>query len=120
MRLRIIGVLLIASLPITAANGEGSISRGVGAMTCGEFAKTYSKDPGLTEELAYAWAQGFMTATNVAVVTTGGKQFRDLAGDTKMQRAYIRSYCDEHPLADFMTAVVELYGTLPWVKAVSN
>ncbi len=36
------------------------------------------------------------------------------------QQATIRSYCNDHPLADYVQAVVVLYNSLPIEKALKH
>jgi hypothetical protein len=57
------------------------------------------------------WAQGFMSGAN-ASLTNG--QYRDLAAlSLDAQKESLRNYCDEHPMAQFGKAVLDLYGKLP-------
>ena len=44
-------------------------------------------------------------------------QYRDLEAMTmEAQQKSLASYCDEHPMAEFVKAVLDLYGKLPLKK----
>jgi hypothetical protein len=44
-------------------------------------------------------------------------QYRDLQAMTlEAQEQSLRNYCDEHPMAEFVKAVLDLYGKLPLKK----
>jgi hypothetical protein len=113
-RAGIVALCLGASLAsASAAETLPSVSRGIGGKTCGEFAANYAKDTG-TEIIWFTWAQGFMSATNYATLNFR-KNIRDLSGDIEIQQRQIRQYCDAHPLAEYGSAVLDLYLSLPLV-----
>jgi hypothetical protein len=62
------------------------------------------------------WAQGFMSGENLSQFASDG-QYRDLEAMTdEAQEASLRNYCDEHPMAEFYKAVMDLYSKLPVKK----
>jgi len=65
------------------------------------------------ELLYFTWAQGFMTAVNFAKIQHNSS-FKELNGwSTEEQERHIREYCDQHPLGDFMDAILDLLQFLP-------
>jgi hypothetical protein len=87
---------------------------GLGATACGKLAQDYRQNPTLIETGMMTWAQGFMSGAN-ASLTNG--QYRDLQAMTiEAQEARLRSYCDEHPMAEFVKAAIDLYFKLPLKK----
>jgi hypothetical protein len=66
------------------------------------------------ENAMLTWAQGFMSSSNVNL---DKGQYRDLAAmSLDAQKASLRNYCDEHPMAEFVKAVIDLYFKLPMKK----
>jgi hypothetical protein len=54
-----------------------------------------------------------MSGLNVAGGASG-RDVKDLAGTkTKDEESEIRNYCDQHPMSDLATAVMQLYISLP-------
>ena len=87
---------------------EEMIFRGVGAVTCGEFARQYSIRPDFAELMFLTWAEGYMSARN-DLLFTDRKEFRDLNSKSdEEQFAHLRLYCDQHPLSNFVDAVYDL------------
>jgi hypothetical protein len=71
---------------------------GIGAVSCGKVADGYRQDPTQVEGVMLAWAQGFMSGSNVSL---GNGQYRDLTAMTlDEQKKSLRAYCDAHPLAE--------------------
>jgi hypothetical protein len=84
---------------------------GVGVISCGKIAQDYQRNPTEIEKVMMTWAQGFMSGANAAY---GKEQYRDLAAMTlEAQEQSLRSYCDEHPMAEFYKAAADLYFKLP-------
>ena len=99
-----------------ATNAEQGQFVGIGSDTCGVFAQDYRKDGAAVENIYFTWAQGFMSGMNGMLVNEA-KGFRQLtAKSTSEQKAFIRSYCSQHPLDDYPTAVVALFRSLPVVS----
>jgi hypothetical protein len=84
---------------------------GAGAVTCAKFAKAYAVAPQVTEDLYYSWALGFMTGLNMEnpdnlfAVLNATSQHDELSA--------IRNYCDAHPPAKYIDAVLDLYLSMP-------
>jgi hypothetical protein len=89
---------------------------GTGSVSCGKIAEDYRKLPADVEIWMMHWAQGFMSGANLNQWTSNG-QYRDLQAMTlEAQEQSLRNYCDEHPMAEFVKAVLDLYGKLPLKK----
>lgn len=100
--------LLYAS-PIAAQDGAG---RGVGTTSCSQYAQLHKVNPKVTEQVFAAWAQGFMTGFNFSTVRE--RHFRDMSVKTiEAQNEHIRLYCNGHPLASYVQAVLDFFATLP-------
>jgi hypothetical protein len=88
---------------------------GAGMSTCGAFGQLYARSTTI-EEVYFQWAQGFMTGMNVGKVVNTGT-IRDLNSEpTPDQMAAIRQYCNDHPLASYEDAVVDLFSHLKALK----
>jgi hypothetical protein len=86
---------------------------GVGATSCGKIADNYRQNPTLWEGLMLTWAQGFMSGANTGL----NGEYRDLnALSVDAQKQSLLSYCDQHPMAEFIKAAIELYLKLPLKK----
>jgi len=74
----------------------------------------------MTSDLVYgSWAQGFMAGWNYALFSEY-HFYRDLGvKSADEENFHIRQYCDAHPLATFVEAVIDLWFTLP-LKPQSN
>ncbi len=95
-------------------------SYGIGTQLCREFSQAYSTNPTVTENIYFTWAQGFITALNLANVAII-HVYRDINGDNlQAHKGYIRTYCDAHPMRPYMTAVMELYNTFSPKPEKSN
>jgi hypothetical protein len=92
---------------------------GVGATSCGKLSQDYQRNPTQTEGLMMTWAQGFMSGANASEIKHGGN-YRDLQAMTiEAQQESLRNYCDEHPMAEFVKAAIDLWNRLPWTKFTS-
>ena len=73
----------------------------------------YIVNPSATEDIYFTWAQGFMSGLNLDAVANR-RPYRFINGnDMLAQKIEICSYCDAHPLAQYVAAVVDLYNRLP-------
>jgi hypothetical protein len=107
--------LLLLLLPVQAHATE-YVVMGMGADSCGNFASQYRLSAIVAETSYFAWAQGYMSGLN-SLVSATGKVPRDLNGlALPDQEARIRSYCDQHPLGNYVDAVMDLYGALPFMR----
>jgi hypothetical protein len=105
------------NIPAAAAQGYG-----LGVHSCAEFAKLYAGNPKVAEDLYFTWAQGFISGLNLSS-TAGTGVYRDVEGtyaQMAAQKIRIRSYCDEHPLSQYLSAILDLYNSLPLKKTNSN
>jgi hypothetical protein len=79
----------------------------------------YRKYPDYTDDVFASWAQGYITGMNVGMVAIGvyfdmgTKSFDEM-------RHFLRKYCNDHPLANFGNATVELANSLPRLKYKDN
>jgi hypothetical protein len=90
------------------ANAQ-SFASGAGAATCAQFAQDYKQDVEL-ERNYFNWAQGFMSGINWKEDTF----YHNLDAQTiEDQKAFLRRYCDAHPLEQYILAVQAFYDTLP-------
>jgi hypothetical protein len=64
-QMRMVFRLAVVFLLSLSAQAKPTAGRGVGAITCGVFAKMYKDRPGIEEEF-FDWAQGLMTELNIA------------------------------------------------------
>jgi hypothetical protein len=107
---------LLVLLPIQAHATE-YVLMGMGADSCGNFASQYRLSASVAETSYFAWAQGYMSGLNTMISAAGKTAPRDLNGlAVANQEARIRSYCDQHPLGNYVDAVMDLYGALPFMR----
>jgi len=91
------------------ANAQSLGADTLGDGPCAQFAQQFKQNPS-SEHIWYIWAKGFMSGVNSAT----SKTYRDLAAMSEdNQLAYLRSYCDQHPLGDYRDAVASLFTRLP-------
>jgi hypothetical protein len=93
-----------------ALDGVGLV--GAGAESCGKFGELYKQNPKETEWVYFTWAQGYMSGANAGLTALSGdrKLFHDLSSiPLYQQMAELRAYCNKNPLADFSSAVVDLW-----------
>jgi hypothetical protein len=114
-------MMIIASGTTGHAAGDGVEMSGVGTQTCAKFASDYRSSADFTENLYYTWAQGYMAGLNMGVrimnANAKEKSGRDVTGLTlAAQKAFLRDYCNQHPLADYYQGVIQLFGKLPWKR----
>jgi hypothetical protein len=109
---------LIATASISQAQDGEAMGRGVGYSSCALYAKRYAENLTMADFLFFTWAQGYMTAANVALAAAGNR-YHDLGGSIDDQEAHLRRYCSSHPTASYNDAVLDLYASLP-LKARSQ
>ena len=95
-----------------ASADDDKVLGGPGARTCGEFAFDYRVNRN-TEYTYFDWAEGFMSGMNRTDVTNDHTAKNIMALSTADQKQVIRNYCNEHPLAPYWEAVIDLYNRLP-------
>ena len=104
----ICGIALAVAILIQPTSSKADYSyAGMGAYPC---SKIVQDDPKI-EQIMMTWAQGYMSGANMSL--TNG-QYRDLAAMTvEAQEESLRNYCDQHPTAELIKAVMDLYVKLP-------
>ena len=107
MRMMLITALLTLSWTMARAHDQASIV-GAGTHTCAQFGKDYQADPEGEEVSYFTWAQGLMSGYNAIASINDLPQVNTSAMSIKEQLAHIRLYCNEHPLAFYVTAVDDL------------
>jgi hypothetical protein len=96
-------------LASTTANAEAFSLMGAGVNSCGTFAKMFAADPKRAGDFYFSWAQGFFSGQNTAALLAN-EPSKDLSSiSTEEQEAFLRSYCDAHPLANYEDGVMRLY-----------
>jgi hypothetical protein len=108
-------ILLLASLfliLVVPAESAEFVLMGRGAQTCGDFGSEYRIPPADTETDFFAWAQGYMSGMNIGHSVHGGIT-KNLSMPLEQEKSFLRTYCNEHPLADYENAVSTLYFRLP-------
>jgi hypothetical protein len=107
--------LRISALALASAIGAAdakekneAAAMGAGITTCAEFAKAYQKDPDYVEQLFFTWAQGYFSGRNLEQLARGESQNLNSI-PLERQRAILRRYCNDHPLAYFVDAADNLF-----------
>ena len=113
-----------AFLVVFALSGDAAAQAigvsGHGGGICAEFAHAYKRNPFSAETNYFIWAQGFMSGLNTVFIAHKMPS-RNLGARTiPQQQSHIRAYCDQHPLAEYVQAVLSLMETLPLVPPHSN
>jgi hypothetical protein len=109
--------VLVLSALLSFATGAraDAIGAGVGSRTCGQFAADYRANQNI-EAVYNNWALGYMTGMNV-ILEAVSKPTRNLeAMPFEEKKSYMRSYCDSHPLRNFMDGATELFGAFPIMR----
>jgi hypothetical protein len=109
--------ILIIGLSSSAFAGEPpGQGYGVGMDSCSTFAAAYKRQPKFSEDLYFAWAEGFLSGLNLEA-TADYLPARNLASiQADSAKVEIRSYCDRHPREPYFGAVVAIYNSLPVVS----
>ncbi len=108
MRQTIIALAMVLTASVANAQEEFD-TEGVGVKTCGEFALQYRSSPTDTELFYFNWAQGYMSGLNA--MRTSRKVLNSISFREKLTR--VRSYCSNHPFAQYFEAVTDLYNSMP-------
>jgi hypothetical protein len=93
---------------------------GIGTSTCAVFANMYKGDPQWAETQFFTWTQGYLSGWNHILMITGQPVFDMGSLSTERQKARLRSYCDQHPLGNFMEAVWALTEELKMLPPVRS
>jgi hypothetical protein len=109
-------VLLVLASAAAARSQElpaGGQGVGPGMNSCAQFARAYLSSPATAEDAYFLWAADLMSGLNALFQERTGR-YRDFShADIAKEKLRIRSYCDAHPLAQYVSAVFALYETLP-------
>ena len=104
--------VLVCGLAHAAQAKDLIAGMGVGYMTCTQFANFYKDDAEGVETEFLDWAEGFMSGVNFGNFTdehaVPGKTVNLATMELKEQKAFLRRYCDQHPLAQYVDAVLHL------------
>jgi hypothetical protein len=112
----------IATASSSCPGVAGAQGYGVGTHSCAEFAKLYTSNPSVAEDIFFTWAQGFMSGLNASSWAETGT-YRSIEGTPSEMvalKVHIRSYCDVHPLGQYVSAILDVYNSLPIKKENSN
>jgi hypothetical protein len=114
--MRAVGVVAALFVVSTLSALAASDAAGVGIATCGKFAETYRADPTAAELTYFAWAQGFMTGLNAGLKANNSPR-RDIGSmPLDQQKALVRTYCAQHPLEPYVSAILDLTYHLQYWK----
>lgn len=103
---RLATALLVAQISTADA---GTAVTGPGTATCAEYANLYKRSPKSTDSVFLSWAQGFLSGMNSEAILAH-RPTADLGSlSLDEQGEQIRLYCDEHPLGDYVQAVLTLF-----------
>lgn len=110
----VVSAFLLGAITLTQAEERKEIAaRGWGTSTCAQFANIYRLDSKFAEENSFNWAQGFMSGLNYSEIARNGNSKNLGSMSTDQQQRAIRAYCNDHPLADYIDAVMDVYLRLP-------
>lgn len=118
-RMFLVGAYLLVAITFTQAeDAKDMAAMGWGSSsTCAEFANMYRGNP---QEHFFNWAQGFMSGLNFAAIGRTGMSMNMGSMSTDQQERAIRAYCNEHPLANYIDAVLDLYSRFSLNKPVQK
>ncbi len=78
---------------------------GIGVGTCGDFTSLYKLDPARAETLYFSWVQGFLSGWNIGRLADDQPFYNLKSMDVDRQQSLVRTYCDQHPLSNYLDAV---------------
>ena len=121
-------IIYMASLSLItysiAAESNDSVSAisGIGVLSCKAYLnQTDDKNDSkkIISDLAFAWAQGFMSGMNVSTMTLTKNKSMNVnlnAMSDDEKELFIRVYCRKHSDARVYEAIMELYNELSSVE----
>lgn len=112
-------VLIGFSITAHAEEPQGQ-GYGPGMKSCTQFANDYKANPGIAENLYLAWGEGFMSGLNLSATAANMPSRRLASINVESAKIQIRSYCDSHPLSQYVGAILAIYSALPMLPANSN
>lgn len=95
---------------------------GLGSLTCGQYAEWYKENPKMVEVVFFEWAQGFMSAVETVTQSLGKPTMSLLPSgfQANEQEAFMRQWCDAHPLQTFALGVLDLMEQLAAAQGYHN
>jgi hypothetical protein len=100
-------IIAITLLLAAQAHAGGVAYIGPGAGTCAEFAANPRE-----ESFYYTWAQGFLGGRNADRELHKEETINLAVMSPAEQKRFLRNYCDQHSLAEYTSAVVNLEAAL--------
>jgi hypothetical protein len=102
--------LLVAMPP--PAHGTIALA-GAGAISCAVYGQDFKRDPLDFGNFFFSWAQGFMSGLNTRHFGTHDTtDLQPASYPPDAQERFIEGYCDQHPLATFVDAVMMLWSDM--------
>jgi hypothetical protein len=97
----------------TPARADEVAFLGAGTHTCAEFGRFYQLSPLDSENVFFSWAEGFMSGLNAAEIHATGNSKNLGTMSLESEKQFLRSYCNDHPLAEYTKAIFELFSKFP-------
>jgi hypothetical protein len=102
-------ITMIAGQPTFCRADEAAL-KGFGSGTCADYANAARLDQTEADLMFFTWAQGYLSGVNMErllkrqpVLNLSDDHYQNAA-----QLTFLHAYCNQHPLAPFMTAVLAL------------
>jgi hypothetical protein len=118
----VVSAFLLAAITLAQAEEPRKewAAAGPGIFSCTEYANIYRGDPKFAENHWFAWAQGFMSGLNFAAIGQTGISMNLNSMSIDQQQRALRAYCNDHPLANYIDAVLDLYNRLSLNKPIQK
>jgi hypothetical protein len=118
--MKALGILAALGFVVVQSQNRQMAVMGIGTATCAVFANLYKGDPQWAEGQFFVWTQGYLSGWNHNLMITGQPIFDMGSLSTERQMARLRSYCDQHPLGNFIDAVWTLAEELKMLPRVRS
>ena len=113
MRRAAFGAVVISWSFVAGSHANArSTAAGLGVQTCAQFTQDYRKDPKGFDDLYFQWAQGVLSGLNAGLSDSNKIELLPAGFGPESQQAFIRLYCDQHPLQFYLQAVFALFARL--------
>jgi hypothetical protein len=92
--------IILAGPALAPALAEPLVSQGIGTSNCARLADDLKPGEGLANPInlmLYSWAQGYVSAANVALLEAGGKHVDMSSFDDGKIIDMVLSFCKAHP-----------------------
>ena len=123
-----VALLCTSLLGLAGARAEPLLTQGIGTSNCGRLAADLRPGEGLGNSvnlMAYSWAQGYISAANVALVEADSKHVDMSQLDETKVLTMLQKYCKANPdkqplgaLNDFLRATEKVH--IKWDKGTVN